>query len=161
SRSPLAHFVRSHGAACASPHPLFDCESYLLENPEAGRQNPLLHYVRSERRKNTATAPQAQIRGGRPVHFAPLDVMDVKLIVVFLETHFDAKTAEERNEIRMRLDGSAKRDRLAGTLVPVWKDREGRTRFLAPPQQRPFFQAIRYDQLRVQADRTFLCAFEM
>jgi hypothetical protein len=34
--------------------------------------------------------------------------------------------------------------------VQIWKDGLGRTGYLAPPQQRPFFQGLSYDQLYAQ-----------
>ncbi len=41
--------------------------------------------------------------------------------------------------------------RFAGNnLVLVWQDPFGRTRFIAPPEQHPFFQVVGYDQLRAQ-----------
>jgi hypothetical protein len=39
-----------------------------------------------------------------------------------------------------------------GSPVVVWKDTEGRKRFLAPPEQRPFFRVVGYDQLRAQLE---------
>ena len=41
-----------------------------------------------------------------------------------------------------------------GELAVVWEDSEGRTRFLAPPQQHPFFQLVNYGQLRAQVNGT-------
>jgi hypothetical protein len=36
----------------------------------------------------------------------------------------------------------------------VWEDPQGRTRFIAPPQQHPFFQLVNYGQLRAQVNGT-------
>ena len=37
-------------------------------------------------------------------------------------------------------------------VVQVWEDASGRMRFIALPEQRPFFAAMKYDQLRAQAE---------
>lgn len=159
-KTPLAHFARSHGGTCANPHPLFDCESYSRENPDAAKVNPLAHYVLSERRRKRLARPGVEERGGKLFYFAALDVMDVKLTVVFMETPFDSKTNAEQQEVQRAFESRAARDGLAGTIVPIWKDRDGRTKFIAPPQQRPFFQIMKYDQLRAQANGTFACALQ-
>ena len=46
------------------------------------------------------------------------------------------------------------REDLAGELAVVWEDAQGRTRFIAPPQQHPFFQVVNYGQLRAQVNGT-------
>ena len=35
-------------------------------------------------------------------------------------------------------------------VVLVWEDSAGRMQFIAPSEQRPFFEAMKYDQLRAQ-----------
>ena len=37
-------------------------------------------------------------------------------------------------------------------VVQVWEDASGRMRFTAPPERRPFFAAMKYDQLPAQAE---------
>jgi len=151
--NPLAHFLESRGSCC-SPHPLFDCESYLRANPDAAAQgaNPLVHYVLLERGKEQGAGAFAGT-----FQVAHLDIQDVNLVIVFLDTAFDSKTAREQQEMRAALESCAARAGLAGNVVPVWQDRSGRTRFMAPPQQQPFFQIMSYDQLRAQANRTLSC----
>jgi hypothetical protein len=37
-------------------------------------------------------------------------------------------------------------------VAAVWEDSRGRTRFIAPPQQHPFFEVANYGQLRAQTN---------
>jgi len=50
------------------------------------------------------------------------------------------------------LQTAAARAGFAGELAVVWEDPQGRTRFIAPPQQHPFFQVVNYGQLRAQVN---------
>jgi hypothetical protein len=50
------------------------------------------------------------------------------------------------------LQAAAARAGFAGELAIVWEDPERRTRFIAPPQQHPFFQVVNYGQLRAQVN---------
>jgi hypothetical protein len=59
-----------------------------------------------------------------------------------------------RTDIYAALQASAASQGFEGDVAMVWEDPQGRTRFLAPPQQHPFFQVVSYDQLRVQANAT-------
>jgi hypothetical protein len=52
------------------------------------------------------------------------------------------------------LQVAAARAGFAGELAVVWEDPQGRTRFIAPPQQHPFFQLVNYGQLRAQVNGT-------
>jgi hypothetical protein len=52
------------------------------------------------------------------------------------------------------LQTAAARAGFAGELAVVWEDTQGRTRFIAPPQQHPFFQVVNYGQLRAQVNGT-------
>jgi hypothetical protein len=52
------------------------------------------------------------------------------------------------------LQAAAARAGFAGELALVWEDPQGRTRFLAPPHQHPFFQVVNYSQLRAQVNGT-------
>jgi hypothetical protein len=52
------------------------------------------------------------------------------------------------------LQAAAARAGFSGELAVVWEDPQGRTRFLAPPQQHPFFQVVNYAQLRAQLNGT-------
>jgi len=66
-------------------------------------------------------------------------ISDVPIIVVFSNTSVDEarRLASEQG--------------LSGEVVPVWLDDAGRMQFLAPREQRRFFQSLNYDQLRALA----------
>jgi hypothetical protein len=125
---PLADFLRRTGDRCINPHPLFDCASYLQAHRDAVELNPLLHYVRSRRGAIQEGGGLAKI----PFEAAQFSIMDVALTIVFVD------------EVRGRNAG------LGGGVVLVWEDSSGRTQFIAPPEQRPFFEVMKYDQLRAQ-----------
>jgi len=52
------------------------------------------------------------------------------------------------------LQTAAARAEFSGEFAVVWEDPQGRTRFIAPPQQHPFFQVVNYAQLRAQVNGT-------
>jgi hypothetical protein len=52
------------------------------------------------------------------------------------------------------LQAAAARAGFAGEVAVVWEDSQGRTRFIAQPQQHPFFQVVNYAQLRAQVNGT-------
>jgi hypothetical protein len=81
---------------------------------------------------------------------ACLNIQDVRVVVVFLAQRPPA-------ELYGALQRSAQQAGLAGQVVAVWPDENGRTRFLAPPEQHAFFRAVDYDQLRAQINTTLLC----
>jgi len=81
------------------------------------------------------------------VQVAAMDVQDVKVVVVFV----DGRPAEDAFQ---ELQRRAKLAGLEGNMVAVWPDEFGRTRFLAPPEQHAFFQAVSYRQLRAQISGT-------
>jgi hypothetical protein len=121
----LIHFLESDPRNCGSPHPLFDCEYYLHAKPEVAAEgiNPLVHYVLSGKGGNAAEVSLEKFQTLR------LAVQGVTVVIVFVDTP-DEKFGEN--------------------IVQIWKDGSGRTRLIAPPQQRPFFQAVSYDQLYAQ-----------
>jgi hypothetical protein len=123
----ISHFLRQ-ATPDGNPHPLFDCESYLQANPEVARRrmNPLLHYVLSRKR---GPGWRGQTAGAVRLEIVRFEIRDVPLTIMFGEPEPDA----------------------AGEAVYVWEDAEGRTRFRAPAEQRRFFAAMKYDQLRAQA----------
>lgn len=85
---------------------------------------------------------------------AHLNIQSVNVIVIFLDTRFDSQTAEEQHAIHGRLQVAASSAGLAGNVVPIWLDHSGHTKFLAPPQQHPFFKSVSFQQLHVQVNRT-------
>jgi hypothetical protein len=80
-----------------------------------------------------------------------LDIEGMGLVVVFLDSSFDEQAPEDRQRSYETLQTSAKRAGLQGDVAAVWQDAKKRTRFLAQPQQHPFFQVVNFAQLRAQA----------
>ena len=81
----------------------------------------------------------------------------VNVIIVFLDTSFDHKTAQQQHQIQLSLQACATAAGLAGNVVPVWLDASGHTKFIAPQQQHPFFKSMSYQQLSSQANKTLTC----
>jgi hypothetical protein len=88
---------------------------------------------------------------------AHLNIQDVNVVIVFLDSTFDSKTPDERRDLHRALAVAAAREGPAEDVVLVWKDPSGGTRFMAPPEQHPFFRIMQYDQLRAQVNRTLVC----
>jgi hypothetical protein len=135
----LAHFLKS-GVGAANPHPLFDCEAYLDAHPDAAAQgaNPLVHYVLSDATRPAASMPESAA-------LTRIDIQDVPVTVVSLAGSLDSKTPEERRAIH-----EAWKSWAAHSVALVWPDACGLARWLADPQQQPFFDAVRLDQIRLQ-----------
>ena len=129
SSNLLLHFL-DNGARC-SPHPLFDAGAYVAEHPDAAPQ-PLAHYLRSRDRDNALTR-QGAVTGS--FSSARMNILDVPVDVCFL-------------------DGPPPDDLADNSSGPVmvWRDAQGRKQFLAPVEQRVFFRAAGYGQLRAQID---------
>jgi len=85
---------------------------------------------------------------------AHLNVQNVNLIIVFLNTAFDSKAPREQQAIHSALQAAATSAGLAGNVVPVWRDPFGRTKFIAPQNQHAFFGGVSYEQLALQINRT-------
>lgn len=82
---------------------------------------------------------------------AHLTIDDVELVIVFVDHFVDGR-------VYAALQECARSHGLGGDVVAVWKDEFGRSRFIAPPQQEPFFQIIGYEQIRAQVNRILRCA---
>jgi hypothetical protein len=80
-------------------------------------------------------------------------VQNINVIVIFLNTTFDSKPAAEQHGIQVTLQAAARNAGLAGNVVPVWRDPFGRTKFIAPENQHPFFKSVSYEQLALQINR--------
>lgn len=80
------------------------------------------------------------------------------LVIVFLEANFHSNTTVQQRQKRYSVvrDCAAKAG-LTGEVVAVWQDDFGRSRFIAPPEQHRFFQAVNYDQLYAQKNCTLNC----
>jgi hypothetical protein len=134
SEPSIFHFLKSPVPA-GNPHPLFDCESYLRAHPDASRRrvNPLLHYrslTVAAQSGRLSPRPLAEARPEAAV--ASIEIMDVPVTIVF---------GEEDSGV-------------ADGIVRVWEDASGTMRFITPPEQQPFFAAMKYDQLRAQTEES-------
>jgi hypothetical protein len=89
---------------------------------------------------------------------AHLNVQNVNVIVIFLNSTFDSKTPHDQQEIQLALQVAARNAGCAGNVVPVWKDQFGRMKFIAPQQQHPFFKSVSYEHLASQINRTLTCS---
>ena len=72
--------------------------------------------------------------------------------MVFLDSAFDSRTPEARSVAYTAIQAAAKKKGFQCDVAVLWEDSAGRTRFIAPPQQHPFFQMVKYGQLRSQAN---------
>jgi hypothetical protein len=124
SGNPLLHFL-DNGGGC-SPHPLFDSAAYIADNPDAASQ-PLPHYLRRHIRLLSRDRQRAVTGSFSAAH---LNILDVPVDVCFSD------------EAPANAFGP----------VMVWRDGDGRKQFLAPPEQRAFFRAVGYGQLRAQTE---------
>jgi hypothetical protein len=140
----LAHFLES-GAGAANPHPLFDCEAYLDAHPDAAAQgaNPLVDYLVSDAGRPAGSMPDSAT-------LAHIDIQDAQVTVVSLAGSLDSKTPEERRALHEAWKSWAARQGISGSVALVWPDACGLARWLADPQQQPFFDAVRLDQIRAQ-----------
>lgn len=82
-----------------------------------------------------------------------LEIDDVEIVVVLLDSSFDARTAEQKRQFHGALETCSARAGLSGNVVAMWRDAAGRTRFLAPAEQHAFFQIVSYAQLEAQVNR--------
>ncbi len=72
------------------------------------------------------------------------------MVVVFLDSGFEAQAPEERLRVYAELQDAAARAGLAGSVAAIWQDARKCTRFIAQPQQHRFFQVTNFAQLRAQ-----------
>ena len=83
---------------------------------------------------------------------AHLNIRGATLLVVFPDATFDALPPGDRTKAYAALKSSAAKQGFQGEVAVLWEDPQGRTRFIAPPQQHPFFQLVNYGQLRAQVN---------
>jgi hypothetical protein len=93
----------------------------------------------------------------RTFAIATLNVQDVNVIVVLPDASLEATSEHERQQLYWTLQRSAASANLAGNIVLIWQERSGATKFIAPPAQHPFFQIMKYDQLRAQINGILAC----
>ena len=97
----------------------------------------------------------SKIDGTIPV--AHLNIRGATVLAVFLDAAFEDLSDQGRTNLYRALQAAAASQGFDGEVVALWEDAAGRTHFIAPPQQRPFFQVVRYGQLRAQVNGTLLC----
>jgi hypothetical protein len=89
---------------------------------------------------------------------AHLNIQNVNVIIIFLANAFEHKQPQEKGAIQAALQVSATRAGLAGNAVLVWLDDFGQMKFMAPPQQHPFFKTAIYQELYMQVNHTLTCS---
>jgi len=142
--NPLVRFVQSEAAECFNPHPLFDCQSYLRAHPEASG-NPLVHYLtHPQNLGDSCKESQGTLDAAR------FTIQEAEVLVAFPDSGFDACPEPERHRTYKALQACAARDGFSGETALVWQDASGAKKFLCAPQQQPFFECLRYDQLAAQ-----------
>lgn len=85
---------------------------------------------------------------------AHLNVQNVNVIIIFLSQKFDRMTPADQHAVHRQLQTAATNAGLAGNVVPNWQDAFAHTKFIAPPQQHPFFRSASYDALYAHVNRT-------
>ncbi len=145
AKNPLVHFVESEGDACCNPHPLFGCASYLSAHPEISG-NPLVAYL-----TRPARLPKSFESAVGRLEAARFAIQDVEILAVFPGSGFDACPETEQRRIFEAVQARAD---LSVEAALVWRDGSGQKKFLCAPQQRPFFELARYDQLAAQINGT-------
>ena len=141
---PLVHFIECEAAECCNPHPLFDCQSYLRVHPEMSG-NPLVNYL--TRRPDSHRADEA-VRD--KFNTARFTIQEVEVLAGFPNCGSDACEESAQQLIYATLQACAARDGFSGEVALVWQDAASGKRFLCAPQQQPFFESLRYDQLAAQ-----------
>ena len=142
--NPLVHFVENEATEGCNPHPLFDCKAYLRAHPEASG-NALAHYL-------MRTPDEHGPCEGSPGTFdtARFTILGVDVLIVFPGSGFDVCPEPKQQRIYVTLQACAARDGFEGEIALVWQDASGAKKLLCAPQQRPFFECVRYDQLAAQ-----------
>jgi len=85
---------------------------------------------------------------------ARLTIRDVTVVVVLADGGFAEKSPAERQRVYENLCESLRQSDPGCDAAILWEDGEGRTRFIAQPRQEPFFEIVRFDQIRAQANQT-------
>ena len=157
SANPLLHYLIHGALEDRKPHPLFEPNYYFNQCPEAraARLNPLLHFLESApaNRSNPhmlfdcesytrahptrmnplvhyARAPHPPLPPPAGPHIT-LEIDDIKLTIAFRAPSENAPPT---------------------SAVFIWQP----TKFLAPPEQHPFFETVPYSQLLAQLPQATL-----
>jgi hypothetical protein len=81
-----------------------------------------------------------------------LSIRGTAILVVFLDSGFEGLPPGSRADTYAALQDAASQQGILADVAAVWEDHAGRTRFIAPAQQHPFFQVMNYSQLRAQVN---------
>ena len=144
--NPLVHFIESDPAECFSPHPLFDCKSYLRAHPETNG-NPLVYHL-----THPPDSPSPCEASLGKFDTARVTIQDVDVLIAFPDSGFDAWPEAKQHRTYAALQARLARDGFPGEIALVWRDACGERKFICAPQQRPFFECVRYDQLAAQVN---------
>lgn len=87
------------------------------------------------------------------INVAHLRIQGVDVVIAFLDSSFDRKTQSDQNNTRVALQLHSRSAGLAGNVVLIWRDSSGRCKFIAPPNQHPFFKTADYGQLYSQINK--------
>ena len=147
---PFRHYLEYGATEQRKPRALFDPDYYLLGSPEARQSGEpaVLHFLRSTGANCANPHPLFDCASYVQVH--PESTRDNPLLHYLCAPRPNAPgdalllTIMDAEAVIAFTDSS-----VAGA-VSVWEDDSGGMRFLAPPEQRPFFAAMKYDQLRAQ-----------
>ncbi len=147
---PLRHFLEHGATEGRKPCALFDPDYYRLRCPEAQvRAEPaVLHFL--HRTGERCASPHPLFDCASYVRAHP-EARHTNPLAHYLRT---PRTSAPEGALKiMVMDAELAvvfRDSPVPGAASVWEDSSGRLRFLAPPEQAPFFRAMKYDQLRAQ-----------
>jgi hypothetical protein len=145
--NPLWHYLRHGAAEGRKPHRLFEPKYYLSCCPEARKSaNPLLHFIETSgclgnphplfdcQAYLAAHRDAAKRRVNPLLHYI---THEKEMPEPWLA---EALTFKKLEILDVEVD------------VAFWEETDGRLRFIAEPQQQPFFRAMRFDQLTAQIE---------
>ena len=87
------------------------------------------------------------------IDVAHLRIQGVDVVIAFLDSAFDHKTQHEQSQANAALQMCSRNAGLAGNVVLVWQDANGRFKFMAPINQHAFFKTADYHQLYCQRNK--------
>jgi hypothetical protein len=144
--NPLVHYARNPPVRAEGPFP-------------HGRGSEAIVDVVITEPCASASGSGGERRLNPCLPFVRLEIRDAAVTIVFGEPEPGSAHSARRETGRSPESLTPRRAGLrcalsqwrANGVVYVWQDAEGKTRFLAPAEQRRFFGAMKYDQLRAQS----------
>jgi len=88
---------------------------------------------------------------------AHLHEQGADMIVVPLDDDFDLKLEAEKRQTTQTLQMYASSAGLRGTVVPVWRARNGAMSFIAPKPWHPFFGSLTMSFVQANLNRELIC----